>query len=83
MRDHHRCNTLNAYPNPALFIVDDAIVFAMKEADDFGATTFDESAFIKTEEVWVRGGQGNTVPTVPSWIMGSQRIVFDPSKMTM
>jgi hypothetical protein len=57
MRDHHRCNTLDTYPNQAPFIVDDAIVFAVKEADDFGATTFDESAFIKTEEVWARGGK--------------------------
>ena len=57
MRDHHRCNTLDTYPNRAPLIVDDAIVFAVKEADDFGATTFDESAFIKTEEVRARGAR--------------------------
>jgi hypothetical protein len=57
MRDHHRCNTLNAYPNPSPFIVDDAIIFAVKETDDVRATTFDESAFIKTEEVWARGAR--------------------------
>ena len=56
MRDHHRCNTLNTYPNPTPFIVD-AIVFVAKETDDVRATTFDESAFIKTEEVWARGGK--------------------------
>ena len=45
-------------PKPStVHIVDDAIVFAVKEADDFGVTTFDESAFIKTEEVWARGGK--------------------------
>ena len=57
MRDHHRCNTLNANPNPASFFVDDAIVFVVKEAGDFGATTFEESGRINTEEVWARGAR--------------------------
>jgi hypothetical protein len=57
MRDHHQCNTLNTYPNPAPIIVDDAIVSVVNETNDVGATTFDESAFIKTEEVWARGGK--------------------------
>jgi hypothetical protein len=46
MRDHHRCNTLNAYPNPAPFIADDAIVFVVKMAGEFGTTTFEESGRI-------------------------------------
>jgi hypothetical protein len=57
MRDHHRCNALNANPNPASFFVDDAIVFVVKGADDFGATTFEESGRINTEEVWARGAR--------------------------
>ena len=33
----------------------DGVGSQVKEADDFGATTFDHGGFVTTEEVWTRG----------------------------